>query len=169
MARLSLTSLKVPVMIDRMALDEAEYTATLFARVLMQLPYYNEVAKTAELHKYLPNSLKSARLRDPDSVLVARIGPKIVGFCFNNQDDGLIWLSWFGVDPDYRLKGIGSALLRELEKTVRGGRSHKIWCDCRTENEPSIQALAKQGYVQLCTCLNHWYGQDFMLWEKLVS
>jgi len=169
MAMATITPAQIPAVIERMRLDEAERTAQLFTRVLMPLPYYNETAKTSELQKYLPNSLRAAQLRDPDSVLIARTGHEIVGFCFNNIDDGLIWLSWFGVDPDHRRKGIGSALLRKLEGTAREGRSHKIWCDCRTENEASKYALSKQGYVQLCTCLNHWYGQDFILWEKLVS
>jgi len=158
-----------PVVVNQMQPDEAAMTATLFSQVVTPLPYYNQAAKTKELAKYSPSSLQDWLLEDPDSVLVARTSEIIIGFCFNYNDDGVIWLAWFGVHPDYRGMGVGSALLRKLEETVRNGRSHKIWCDCRTENEASKLALTKLGYVQLCTVLNHWYGQDFILWEKLVS
>ena len=156
------------IVVDRMKFEEAEDIASLFGEVLMSLPYYNEQAKASELVKYQATSLRDSAARDPDSVLVARDTSQVVGFCFNHNDDGIIWLSWFGVHPDYRRRGVGAALLTKLESTVREGRSHKIWCDCRTENEASKCALTKQGYTQLVTLLNHWYGQDFIIWEKLV-
>jgi RimJ/RimL family protein N-acetyltransferase len=157
------------VAVGRMRPDEAAATAELFTQVVTALPYYNQAAKRSELAKHSPDSLQDSLLKDSDSVLVARTSEIVIGFCFNHNDDGVIWLAWFGVHPDYRGMGVGSALLRKLEETVRDGRSHKIWCDCRTENEASKHALTKLGYVQLCTVQNHWYGQDFILWEKLVS
>lgn len=159
----------ISLVVDRMQPHEAKVLSELFAEVLSLLPYYNDAAKASELAKYLPKSLQESTGRDPDSVLVARTIDRIVGFCFSHNDDGVVWLSWFGVHPQYRGVGVGSALLEKLENTVRSGRSHKIWCDCRTENEPSKDALSKQGYLPLCTVKNHWYGQDFILWEKLVS
>ncbi|MFL6388732.1 MAG: GNAT family N-acetyltransferase [Terriglobales bacterium] len=148
---------------------EAESLNALFTQVVTALPYYNELAKTTELAKYSPQALRDATSMDPDSVLVARIESDLVGFCLSRNDDGLIWLSWFGVHADHRRKGIGAALVEKLEATVRKGRSHKIWCDCRTENEASKILLSKHGYQQLCVARNHWYGQDFILWEKLIS
>jgi ribosomal protein S18 acetylase RimI-like enzyme len=161
--------LAIQVVVDRMRQEEAEPLADLFAQVVKRLPYYNDVAKTSELAKYSADKLRKSMKKDSDSVLVARIADEIVGFCFSHNDDGVVWLSWFGVHPEYRCAGVGSALLKKLEETVRAGRSHKIWCDCRTENQASKEALGKQGYLPLCTVKNHWYGQDFILWEKLVS
>ena len=157
-----------PLIVDRMQPDEAESLSLLFTQVVKALPYYNETAKRSELEKYSAISLCDSISNDPDSVLVARATREIVGFCLSRHDDGLIWLAWFGVHPLYRRRGVGSALLQKLEDIVRNGRSHKIWCDCRTENEISKRVLTDHGYTQLCTVLNHWYGQDFILWEKLV-
>jgi ribosomal protein S18 acetylase RimI-like enzyme len=157
------------VVVDRMADNDAEPLFRLFAHILEALPYYNETAKKSELQKYSPLLLRQATLREPDSVLTARVGSELVGFCFSEDDDGLVWLAWFGVHPSFRRRGVGSGLLRSLEERVRNGRSHKIWCDCRTENQVSQAALIRQGYSMLCTVPNHWYGQDFILWEKLVA
>ena len=151
-----------------MGLTEAEALSQLFGQVVTALPYYNDIAKKSELAKYSPALLRESVSQDPDSVLVAKSGGNLLGFCISRNDDGLIWLSWFGVHAGHRREGIGSALLRKLEDTVRSGKSHKIWCDCRTENQNSKVLLSKHSYQQICTVRNHWYHQDFILWEKLV-
>jgi ribosomal protein S18 acetylase RimI-like enzyme len=148
---------------------EADPVAHLFEDVLSTLPYYNELAKATELSKYSAAALQKAIQEDPDSILVAIVKGEIVGFCFSRMDDTLVWLSWFGVRRDMRQRRIGSLLLEALEETLRRGRSHKMWCDCRTENAASAVALMKHGFVRLCTVRNHWYGQDFYLWEKPVG
>jgi ribosomal protein S18 acetylase RimI-like enzyme len=162
-------TLSLPVTIGPMADEEAEDLSEMFRHIVSSLPYYNEIAKISEIAKYSPELLRALVSESPDSVLIARDGRKLAGFCFNKDDDGLVWLAWFGVHPSYRRKGIGLALLEKLEEIARNRNSHKIWCDCRTENEASKVVLSNYGYIELCTVRNHWYGQDFILWEKLVA
>jgi ribosomal protein S18 acetylase RimI-like enzyme len=157
------------VTIGPMMDEEAEDLSAMFGQVVVSLPYYNEIAKRSEIAKYTPALLRESVSENANSVLVARDGRKIVGFCFSKDDDGVVWLAWFGVHPSYRRQGIGLALLQKLEEIVRNRNSHKIWCDCRTENVASKLALSNYGYVELCTVRNHWYGQDFILREKLVG
>ena len=166
---MSVPSRDITPTVGRMRPEEAKELNQLFGRIVGSLPYYNEAAKRSELAKYSTELLVESAENDPDSVLVARMGDQVVGFCFSKNDDGLVWLAWFGVHPSFRRQGIGSHLLATLEATVSNGRSHKIWCDCRTENEASRLALIRHGYSELCTVRNHWYGQDFILWEKLVA
>jgi RimJ/RimL family protein N-acetyltransferase len=160
---------KSAVTVRRMRLGEEVALNKLFLSVVKELPYYNETAKSSEISKYTPELLKQRVAEDPDSVLVAHEAGKLIGFCFSNMDDGLVWLAWFGVHPAYREHGVGRALLQSLDETVHSRGSHKIWCDCRTENEASKVVLARNGYTALCTVRNHWYGQDFILWEKPVA
>jgi ribosomal protein S18 acetylase RimI-like enzyme len=149
--------------------SEPDQVSTIFREVLWELPYYNERAKTGELQKYTPGKLRASALADPDAILVARVGEELAGFLFNHVDDELVWLSWFGVLPKYRGRGIGSALLLALDERVKHAGYHKIWCDSRTSNEKSKSTLMQHGYVQICTLRDHWYRQDFILWEKRVS
>ena len=156
------------VSISRMSADDAEELSRLMTSVISSLSYYNDRAKKSEIAKVSPPLLVNSIKEDPDSVLVARVGPELVGFCQSRYDDGPVWLSWFGVHPKWRGRGITTAILNALEKTLPARNAHKIWCDCRTTNEESKAVLTHFGYSQICSVSNHWYGQDFILWEKLV-
>jgi RimJ/RimL family protein N-acetyltransferase len=155
--------------IDVMDRDDADSVSLLFTQIVEALPYYNATAKSSEIKKYSAELLRCSVLDEPESVLVAKRDGELAGFCISENDDGLIWLAWFAVHPSFRKQGTGLALLTRLEDHARNQKSHKIWCDCRTENKASQLALSKQGYTQLCIVRNHWYGQDFILWEKLVA
>jgi RimJ/RimL family protein N-acetyltransferase len=161
-------SARASVTVRRMRPGDELLLNELFVSIVTDLAYYNEIAKRSEIAKFSPDLLKLRASEDPDSVLVAQKDEQIVGFCFSNMDDGLIWLAWFGVHPAYRKDGVGTILLNTLDETARSRGSHKIWCDCRTENEASKVVLAKNGYSALCIVRNHWYGHDFILWEKPV-
>jgi len=157
-----------PVVIERMAPGEANAVSCLFSQVVAELPYYNFAAKASETCQHSPEALEQAISSDADSVLVAK-ADGIIGFCLSSYDDGLIWLAWFGVHRMHRRRGIASALLDSLERTLPSRNSHKVWCDSRTNNQPSINLLSSRHYEQICTVRNHWYGQDFILWEKTIG
>ena len=147
---------------------EAEELQNFFESVVMALPCYSAEAKAGELAKYTAHELCDRIHDDLESVLVARVHDKLVGFCFSNKDDQAIWLAWLGVHPDYRRLGIGKLLLDRLEQRAKRLASHKIWCDSRTDNRASAALLRRQGYEQICTLRRHWYRQDFFIWEKFV-
>jgi ribosomal protein S18 acetylase RimI-like enzyme len=149
--------------------DEPEQLSDLFRTVLRGLPYYNERAKASESAKYTADRLRQSASSDRGSVLVAHVDGKLGGFIISNLDDETIWLSWFGVDAAFRERGVGSALLLALDSRARSLGAHKIWCDSRTENLESKIALNKHGFQQICTIPDHWYRQDFILWEKRVG
>ena len=137
--------------------------------VIQGIPYYNDLAKESEIAKFREERLITKVAADKYAVILATINDKIVGFCLNRFDDNLIWLEWYGILEAHRGKGISNLLLKELSKTISIRQCHKIWCDCRTSNEASIHILTNHGFRQLLTIANHWYKQDFILWEKEVA
>jgi ribosomal protein S18 acetylase RimI-like enzyme len=157
------------IQIARMPPDMAVEVSRLMAEVITPLAYYNERAKVEELGKYQPDHLVTLATEEPDAVLVAVFGRTPVGFCVSRYDDALVWLSWFGVAAQRRGQGIGDLLLDALERSVPARRAHKLWCDTRTENVASERLLRKRAYRQIVRLSNHWYGQDFYLWEKLLG
>lgn len=150
-------------------LSELSAAATLIQGVITPLEYYTPEARNAEVAKYTSDELEALATSDPLSVIVARSGGELVGFCISKYDDGIIWLAWFGVREDQRGMGISSELLRVLETRTRDCGCHKVWCDTRTTNLRSQHVLGRSGFSRTCTLENHWYGQDFYIWEKLVE
>jgi ribosomal protein S18 acetylase RimI-like enzyme len=151
--------------------SESERVAPLIKEVILPLTYYSEAARSAEIAKYSAESLQALVHDDAYSVLLAESEDRIepVGFCISRYDDGVIWLAWFGVCGICRGQGVGSILLKALEEATRARGCAKIWCDTRTDNLISQRALERAGFIKICALFNHWYGQDFYLWEKFLE
>ncbi len=144
---------------------EIDALAVLMRKTIADVPYYNDQAKRAEFAKYDTEALRAITASDPRAVLVARDEHGLIGFCVSRFDDATIWLSWFGTAAHARGRGIGGALLSALAATLPSRGAHKIWCDCRTDNVESISALERAGFQRIATLANHWYHQDYFLWE----
>ncbi|MFA6167995.1 MAG: GNAT family N-acetyltransferase [Gemmatimonadaceae bacterium] len=150
---------------------EPEYAAlaALMRDTIQPLSFYNARARRAELARYTADGLRALVAEDAQSVLVARDGDALVGFCVSRFDDGTVWLSWFGTAERARGRGIGAALLAALAETLPSRHAHKIWCDSRVENTRSASVLERAGFRRIATLKNHWYGQDYFLWEWYPS
>ncbi len=159
----------MPVNIHNATTDQAGSLFLILKDVIEPLPYYNEIAKQHELTKYSAKELCKKIEEDPYSVLVAEEDDRIVGFCLSRLDDMTIWLEWFGISEQARGKGLSRLIVQQLEQTAKARNAHKIWCDCRTENKKTINLLSSSGYTPICTLRNHWYKQDFILWQKEIA
>jgi ribosomal protein S18 acetylase RimI-like enzyme len=151
--------------IGPVAPHETAALAALMHDTIEPLVYYNERARSAELARYTAEALGSLAAEDPHGVLVARDGEGLAGFCVSRRDDGTIWLSWFGVAARARGRGVGAALIAALKGTLPARDAHKIWCDSRTDNVESRATLERAGFRRIVTLPNHWYNQDYFLWE----
>ena len=144
---------------------ELHALAALMHDTIEPLTYYNERARHAELARYTADGLRALMAGDPHAVLVARDSEGLVGFCVSRFDDGTVWLSWFGTAARARGRGVGAALLAALAQTLPARHAHKVWCDSRTDNVESQSVLERAGFRRIATLTNHWYGQDYWLWE----
>jgi len=146
--------------------SELPTVVKLFKEIVEKLSYYNEKAIANEINKYTQQELLAKIKEDPFSLIVAKNDAQVVGFCLSRMDDSLVWLEWFGVSERARNQGIAKKLVSYLEENLKKREAHKIWCDCRTSNIKSANLLSSCGYLPICTLKNHWYGQDFILWQK---
>ena len=130
--------------------------------------YYSKYARDEEMKKFGPSAIKNG-LRDRNKMfLVARNNDKIVGALNGHYDARMFWVDWLVVDYSYRRSGIAESLMKYLEKRLRKKRIHKIWCDCRTSNKKSIALLKKMKFQEIVKLKEHWYKQDFFLWQKYL-
>lgn len=148
--------------------NEALAAERLVACVIDESPFYSALAKSSEKQKYTTANLQKLAAADPFSVLLAVDGERPVGFCISIVEDTLLWVSWGGVLPEYRRLELSKRFHDLVVQTARSRGAHKIWCDCRTENAPSMALLGALGFSKIAVVKNHWYGHDYFLWEKEV-
>jgi len=155
----------IAALITPAAAHELSAVAALMRATIEPLTYYNARAIAAELTKYTEDTLRARVKQEAQSVLVTRDDAGLTGFCVSRFDDGTIWLDWFGVAERARGHGLGGALIAALKDTLPARDAHKIWCDSRTENVESRATLDRAGFRCITTLTDHWYHQDYLLWE----
>ena len=153
------------VAISPAAAHEFDALAALMRATIEPLTYYNAPAIAAELRKYTADSLRARAEHDPLAVLVSRDAAGLTGFCVSRYDDATVWLSWFGVADRARRQGLGLALVEALKASLPARGAHKIWCDSRADNVESIATLERAGFRRIASLENHWFNQDYLLWE----
>lgn len=149
--------------------EDLKQVITIFENELLQIPYYNQLAKDHEKEHYSLVNLTAKIRLDPTSVIVAKDQGSIVGICFNRFDDYTIWLEWIITVNSNKRAGVGKMLLEKLFESALQRDCHKVWCDCRTDNAISKNFLLKNGFTEICELKKHWYQQDFVLLERFVK
>ena len=71
-------------------------------------------------------ALERSRQRDPELFLVAEATGRPVGAVLGRYDGRRGWINHLAVDPDARHRGIGTALVRELEERLRRKGCSKV-------------------------------------------
>ncbi|MEK7536822.1 MAG: GNAT family N-acetyltransferase [Patescibacteria group bacterium] len=136
--------------------------------IIFNTKYYSVKARKAEIERFKRHNLLK-ELKDKSNLyLIAKDKGKIIGFCNGYYEAGTFWIDWAGIDKNYRRNGIAVKLLNFLENKLKKQGVHKIWCDCRTSNKESKALLKKLNLKKITTIKNHWYNQDFILWQKFI-
>ena len=149
-------------------LNDISDIVKLFSEVVNSLPYYNTSGKQLEIEAHNAIHLSNQMANEPGSIWVATESSIIVGVAITGYDYGTAYLYWLVVDEKYRRQGIADKLLNAIESHWKDNNVHKMWCDTRTTNRPMIDFLSKHKWIGFTMLRNHWYNQDFYLWEKLI-
>ncbi|MBI2957666.1 MAG: GNAT family N-acetyltransferase [Chloroflexi bacterium] len=82
--------------------------------------------------------------RDPDLFLVADLNGTVVGVVMGAWDGRRAWCHNYGVDPQLRGQGVGSALVLALEKKVEEKGIPRLNAMVRKSD------IASEGFYQAC-------------------
>ena len=74
----------------------------------------------------------------------------LTGLYLDQSDKSIVWLGWFGVQPEHRRKGIGSLLLEYAikESKTRGFKILKIYTSTDESETAAHQLYESYGFVQ---------------------
>jgi ribosomal-protein-alanine N-acetyltransferase len=93
---------------------------------------------------------------------------QMIGFIAGDPrpNDGWGWVATIAVDPRFRLRGIGRALLRACEKELSVPR---VRLTVRTSNQGAITMYEKEGYQTIDIWQNYYNdGEPAMVMEKVL-
>ena len=95
--------------------------------------------------------------------LVAEKAGEIVGIARGFLEKGGVgWLSFIGVKPSHRKKGIGTALLRRFIDELSGLGAHKISLYTSPVLIDAVKLYARLGFIPEGFLRKHFYGIDLI-------
>ncbi|UCH58067.1 MAG: GNAT family N-acetyltransferase [Candidatus Bathyarchaeota archaeon] len=111
-----------------------------------------------------------SKTSDPVSIfLVAEVGTETIGLAWGNiRKYGSSWLSFLGVSPDHRRKGVGKSLLtRFIEESKKKG-SRKIRLDTDPRLIPALKLYENMGFIPEGITKNP-YGLELIIYGKVIE
>ena len=84
--------------------------------------------------------------RDPDLFLVAEDSGRIVGCVLGAWDGRRGWINHLAVEASHQRKGVGSSLIRELEKRLIQKGARKVNAQVYKSNTRSVEFFKAAGY-----------------------
>ena len=120
------------------------------------------VQQIAELEKlcfndpWSANSIASELNNRLSLWFVAVDAEQVVGYVGSQTVLGETDMMNVAVHPDWRKKGVGTALINELINTLRLNGSHSLMLEVRASNAPAISVYEKLGFVEV-GCRKNYY------------
>jgi ribosomal-protein-alanine N-acetyltransferase len=128
-----------------------------------------------EIEQGLPWSWTEGRvlgaIQNPDTnVAVVGATGALQGFGIMAYRDEVAHLLLFSVRPEYRRRGLGSALLRWLECVAVTAGVERIVVECRRDNAGARNFYAETGYHEMAISKGYYRGvEDAVRIEKWLS
>jgi ribosomal protein S18 acetylase RimI-like enzyme len=117
--------------------EDEDNVIQLWKRVFPDSPPHNNPAR----------DIRTKRTVQPDLFLVAILDDHLIGTAMAGFDGHRGWIYYLGVDPDYRRRGIGTALMRRVENKLAALGCPKLNLQIRAHNA-EVQAFYEElGYL----------------------
>ena len=117
--------------------EDEDNVIQLWERVFPDSPPHNNPIK----------DIRTKRSVQPDLFLVAILDDILVGTAMAGFDGHRGWVYYLGVDPDYRRRGIGTALMRRVESKLAALGCPKLNLQIRAHNVEVQAFYEKLGYL----------------------
>src|SRR6516165_11004449 len=88
-----------------------------------------------------------AAVRSHEPAVAAVVGEELVGVAVATVSDDRAWVMRISLAPAWRHRGIGSAMLGELERRLVANGVHRIQCLLAGDSDIGALALEHSGYV----------------------
>jgi diamine N-acetyltransferase len=140
---------EMPPSLQRLRADDADAVSAL-ARIVWQATYPPLISQ-AQIDAMLADRYAPQRIReqldDPRQAWWgARLDSALAGFAHARLGEGGCKLDKLYVHPERQRRGIGAALLREVEAWARAQQARRLWLQVNRGNAQAIRAYQKYGF-----------------------
>lgn len=94
------------------------------------------------------------------NVIVTNEGNDVIGFAVMRYLDEETRLNLFGVDPNHRRKGVGSRMIKWLEKTALVNGSGVVYLETRLKNRGAREFYKSLGYKVIQRIPGYYKGRE---------
>ena len=100
-----------------------------------------------------PAEVEKKLMRDPDLFLVAEEDGRVVGVLMGAWDGRRGWLHHLAVEETWRNRGIGTALLEEVERRLKAKGCLKVNLLIHRSNADARRLYERLGYQEMSTII----------------
>jgi [ribosomal protein S18]-alanine N-acetyltransferase len=110
-----------------------------------------------------------AYLRFPGAeCVVAKTSNAVAGFCISANQDGRGYIVTIDVLEQFRRTGMGSALLREVERRLAANGVREVRLETATDNHSAVAFWQKHGYRSLGIRKDYYPDRDAFAMSKAI-
>lgn len=109
-------------------------------------------------------------ITDPTRITLVAEEDGVVGFALGRTDkSGLSWLSFMGVSPAHRRRGIGRGLVQRYLEESRLRGAHKVSLNTAPELKPAVKLYVGMGFLPEGLMRRHRYGVDLIVYSRFLE
>lgn len=94
------------------------------------------------------------------NVIVTLEGNEVIGFAVMKYLDGEARLNLFGVHPNHRRKGVGTRMIKWLEKTALINGNSVVYLEARLRNQGAREFYKGLGYKEIQHIPGYYKGRE---------
>jgi RimJ/RimL family protein N-acetyltransferase len=115
---------------------------------------------------WVPTPLEFTSWMEDGTYFVVRADGRIVGAIGLELRHGSCRIVRLAVDPDYRRRGIATALTEQAVDWARRGRLGSIWADALSRFAPAANLFQRLGFSECGLFHRHFWNEDVRVFEK---
>lgn len=128
---------------------------------------YKKRSIEAQKKMYNKNFFSKILKNEKGILLGAFDKKKLIGFIvMDDKDGGVGFVEWLAVKKSYRGKGIGTSLLKQLEKKALSKYYHYLFF--YTESQKNIEFYKKRGFEYVGLQRKSWFGENEYMLQKAL-
>ncbi len=94
------------------------------------------------------------------NVIITLEGNEVIGFAVMKYLDGEARLNLFGVHPNHRRKGVGTRMIKWLEKTALVNGNSVVYLEARISNQGAREFYKGLGYKEIQHIPSYYKGRE---------